>query len=288
MSANPTPDSAWLFPVTAQDFEARVVNADVPVLIDFWAPWCGPCQQIAPVLDALVARYQGGLYVAKVNVDEEQALAAGFGVRSIPMLVLFHQGQVVETMVGLQPEQQLADIIDRYVGGPPAADTGIANTLPADDPATAVAMLRDALDKEGPQPHLIAELARTELALGEVDAATATVARLPDDTEETAELQQLKLQLDFASRAAELPEPAALMETLNAREDAQARYQLAIHQAAAGATDDALLSLMTVLRIDMGFADGAAKATLLQVFELAGGSDPSVQQTRRQLASLLH
>ncbi|MEL6199757.1 MAG: thioredoxin, partial [Pseudomonadota bacterium] len=112
-------DSNWVFDVTAGDFDARVAKADVPVVVDFWAEWCGPCKQIAPILDSLASQYAGRLHVAKVNVDQETTLASGFGVRSIPYLVVFKDGKVVEELVGVQPEAELKRILDKHVDTAP-------------------------------------------------------------------------------------------------------------------------------------------------------------------------
>ncbi|MEL6870286.1 MAG: thioredoxin [Pseudomonadota bacterium] len=279
-----------LFDVTVSEFDARVAQADVPVLVDFWAPWCGPCQHIAPILESLVARYAGQLRVAKVNVDEESQLAAAFNVRSIPMLVLFHQGKVVEQIIGLQPEQELVSLIDKYVtpdGGSP--DTGAQVAAAHDDPRAALSQLREALAGDPDNPSILADIARTEFSLGELDATTTTLAQLPADAIAEQGLEPLQLQLAMAQLASDFDTSDALQSAVDSNPaDATSRYQLAIRRAVEQDHDAAIEHLFGVLQSDMNFADGQARQSLLGVFDILGGADQRVQQARRRLSSMLH
>lgn len=201
---SPDETNPWVFDVTAQDFEARVVNAQVPVLIDFWAPWCGPCQQIAPMLESLTARYQGKFVVAKVNVDEEQALAGAFGVRSIPMLVLFHAGQPVEQIIGLQPEQELVRVIEPYLSAAePEAPEANNEALLAGDHETAHQQLLEALAQDPDNASLKIDLARTELALRHFDAAFDRLGDLPDEQDRSPEVGALRAEIAINRDAAD-------------------------------------------------------------------------------------
>ncbi|MEO0574466.1 MAG: thioredoxin [Pseudomonadota bacterium] len=290
MSTAVQSETPLLFDVTARDFDDQVAQAPVPVLVDFWAPWCGPCQHIAPILESLVDRYQGRLRVAKVNVDEEGTLAAGFNVRSIPTLVLFHDGKVVEQIIGLQPEAELIKLIDKYVEtAPDGMKTAVQDVLLNDDQESALAMLREALQAEPGNAGIIADIARAEFALGRFDDAHATLSTLPKAVDEAPDVQVFRQQLAFALQAQALPDMQTLKDTLaDDDNDNDARYALALRQAGDQKYSDAMPHLLTLLGRDIGFADGQARITLISIFDILGGADERVQQYRRQLSSLLN
>lgn len=290
MTIPATDNTPLLFDVTARDFDDLVAQAAVPVLVDFWAPWCGPCQHIAPILESLVERYDGRLRVAKVNVDEEGTLAAGFNVRSIPMLVLFHDGKVVEQIIGLQPEAELVKIVDKYVAkAPDGMKTAVQDALLNDDHEQALATLKDALAAEPGNPGIIADIARAQFALEHYDAARQTLESLPKSVDDAPDLEILRQQLALAAQAQGLPDADTLRATLADNEaDQHARYDLALRQAADRQYTEAMPHLLTVLGQDVGFADGQARITLLSIFNILGSADERVQQYRRQLSSLLN
>lgn len=279
-----------LFDVTAHDFDDRVAKAAVPVLVDFWAPWCGPCQHIAPILESLVERYQGRLQVAKVNVDEEGTLAAGFNVRSIPMLVLFHEGKVVEQIIGLQPEQELVKLIDKYVANAPNdIDTAVQDTSTPHDQQTALAMLENALEAEPDNAGILADIARTHAALGNIDSAQQALKALPGDAAQAPDIVILKQELALAAQAASLPATDALQAAVDQSPDNnQARFDRALRHAADREYSDAMNQLMTILSRDLAFSEGKARGTLLSIFDILGTSDADVQKHRRALSTLLN
>ena len=265
-----------VFDATAENFESMVVNAQVPVLVDFWAPWCGPCQQITPMLNSLADLYQGRFKVAKVNVDEENALAGAFGVRSIPMLVLFHQKQAVEQIVGLQPEQALVQLIDKYVA--PAGDNlrqATQDAVLSGDDASARDMLLEALAADPENGAIKVDLASAEMALGEYDTALGRLTDLPQEIESSPDVRTLVAELGLLSEASRLessdtPLARALAEA--ARKD----YEASI---------DALLEIIRTKNAD---DSGSAKANLFRIFDLLGSADDRVQTGRRALANLLN
>lgn len=275
LDANTSSDP-WVFDVTARDFDERVAKSSVPVMVDFWAPWCGPCQQIAPMLDNIAQRYQGRFHVAKVNVDEETTLATGFGVRSIPMLVLFANGQVVETIVGLQPEQELIRLIEPHVArAPNSLRKATQDALLSGDHASALTLLEQALAQEPENGAIRVDLARCELALGNHEEALGRLKALPDDIESSRDVQALRVEITLARDAVALQQTdSPLAPALKLAADRQF-----------GAAIDALLAQSTqsdeALRTD-------AKQHLIRIFDLLGSADERVQQGRRALASLLN
>ncbi|MEL7025354.1 MAG: thioredoxin [Pseudomonadota bacterium] len=271
-----TGTNSWIFDITAQEFEARVVNSDVPVLIDFWAPWCGPCQQIAPMLDNLTERYAGKLLVAKVNVDEEQALAGAFGVRSIPMLVLFHGGQPVEQIIGLQPEQELVRLIEPYVSSDePVAPVADNAALSDGDHEAAHQQLMEALAQDPENATIKIDLARTELALGQFESALTRLGELPDEEDRSEPVSKLRAEIALRRDAASDGEvPEAIQEAL----------RTALDDDHASAIDE-LLALFSAGTKD---ERPEIRQHLFHLFDYLGSGDERVQQGRRKLTSLIY
>ncbi len=288
MQANEHND--WIFDVTASDFDARVVKAEVPVLVDFWAPWCGPCKQIAPMLESLAARYAGRLHIAKVNVDEESTLASGFNVRSIPMLALFSGGKLVEQVVGVQPETALSELIDKHVSKAPGGlRNAVQDALAAGDHQGALLLLEQAQQDEPEDAGIMTDIARCQLALDLLDEATASLAGLPANIAASHEIITLKNEIALAKSASELRSPAELEQLLAAQPN-DLSLQLELAQAAAAQRDysKALELFMSVMKTDREFRDGAGREGLLVLFDILGSSDERVQTYRRQMATLLH
>ena len=271
-----TGTNSWIFDITAQEFEARVVNSDVPVLIDFWAPWCGPCQQIAPMLDNLTERYAGKLLVAKVNVDEEQALAGAFGVRSIPMLVLFHGGQPVEQIIGLQPEQELVRLIEPYVSSDePVAPVADNAALSDGDHEAAHQQLMEALAQDPENATIKIDLARTELALGQFESALTRLGELPDEEDRSEPVSKLRAEIALRRDAASDGEvPEAIQEAL----------RTALDDDHASAIDE-LLALFSAGTKD---ERPEIRQHLFHLFDYLGSGDERGQQGRRKLTSLIY
>lgn len=280
----------WIFDVTASDFDQRVAKSDVPVLVDFWAPWCGPCRQIAPMLENLVERYAGRLHVAKVNVDEEATLAADLGVRSIPMLALFSGGKLVEQLVGVQPEKALVALIDRHTsqasdGHSPAVQAALS----ANDHEGALLLLQQALQKAPENDGIKVDIARSQLALGRLDDAEAVLAGLPVDIAASNEVSTLQHEIMLARGAQGLRDLTTLRKLVaEAPDDLRLKLELAHAGAAARDYSVALEQFLAVLQADRNFDDGAARKGLLAVFDILGSADERVQLYRRRMASLLN
>lgn len=256
---------------TAANFMSAVVEPsnETPVLIDFWAPWCGPCKSLMPLLDRLADDYGGRFILAKVNTDEEPQLAGHFQVRSIPTVMLVHRGEVVDQFVGLQPESAIREMLDRHVA-------------PADETARA--------DAPGPaqdeRPDLVAQRA---LDRRDTAGAATALAALEAERADHPLLPTLRARLAFVEEANAHPDVMALRQALEANPaDVAARHSLAAHHAIVADYGTALAEWLEVMRRDRKFGDDAGRRSLLQAFDVLGDQDPLVAQYRRRMANLLH
>jgi putative thioredoxin len=256
-------DAPYKVVATEQNFAQAVIEASAqqPVLVDFWAPWCGPCRTLMPMLDRIADDYGGRFTLAKVNTDEAQGIAGHFGIRSIPTVMLFHRGQVVEQFVGVQPEAAIRAMLDKHLGGATEPD----ETRALLDQAATQLERRDA--------------ARAAEAIRQVEAAT------PDHPA----LGLLRAQLAFVEAANALPDVQALRARLDRDPaDHAARHALAAHHALAGDYATALAEWLELMRRDRRFGDDVARRSLLMAFAALGEGDELVLATRRRMASLLH
>lgn len=259
---------------TAQNFMTSVVEASnqVPVLVDFWAPWCGPCKSLAPLLDRIAEDYGGRFILAKVNTEEEQQLASHFQVRSIPMVLLIHHGEVVDQFVGALPESEIRAFLDRHLAqaeGTPEPEAASASQEAAPErPEVLASRLLDQRDAEG--------------AAAAIDTLAAANAEHPL-------VQPLRARLAFVQLANANPDATALREAL-ARDPANsaARHALGAHYALVWDFDTALAEWLELMRRDRKFGDEAGRRCLLQAFDVLGEQDPLVAVYRRRMASLLH
>ena len=290
-------DSNYVRDVSGNAFQAQVIekSRDVLVLVDFWAPWCGPCRALAPVLQRLADSYAGKLLVAKVNTDVEQALAVQYQIRGIPAVKLFRNGGVVGEFVGVQPESVIKSLIDRFI--PDEVDELIqkSSTLLNDgDSAQAEALLRGALARETPDDRVKLELAKL---LG--DDPTANGARIkearalldslsPASAEGTA-IAALKVRLDLLDAALKAPPSPDLERAIEATPgDSMARYQLAARLFVTGDYGSAMDQLLDIVRRDRTFRDDIARTTLVGIFQVLGQQHPLSIKYRTQLARALN
>ena len=260
-------ESPYKIAATLENFVPKVVEASAaqPVLVDFWAPWCGPCRQLMPMLDRIADDYAGRFVLAKVNTDEQQQVAAHFGIRSIPTVMLFHQGKAVEQFAGVQPEHVIRALLDKYVG-PAAPEAGQADRPPG-----------------------LAETAARQLAARDTAGASATLAQIAAQDPEDKQLKPLQTRLALAEAAVARPDLAALRAALDRDPaDHAARHAVAAHHALAGDYATAFAEWLELMRRDRRYGDDLARRSLLAVFDLPDPAEELVMSYRRRMASLLH
>lgn len=269
------------------DFQQAVLDESMhrPVLVDFWAPWCGPCKSLKPVLEKLAAEYGGKFLLAKINSDDNQELAVRYGVRGIPSVKAFIDGEPVDEFSGALPESEVRAFLDRLVPGPADELRAAAAELRlAGDDAAALQKLAEA-SKIAPD-HLGVRLDAAEimLDLGEADEASRLIASVADDVD--PRVPQLKARLQFMGVAG--GDEAALTARVAADEnDLEARLKLAHLLVAAGRYEAGMDQLLEIVRRDRGFGDDIGRKTLLSVFDLLGGGE-LLSRYRRLLASALY
>ena len=288
--------SSYVFDVTQHNFATVVVENSqrVPVLVDFWADWCQPCKTLTPLLTKLAQDYRGGFILAKVNADAEQALAGHFRVRSLPTVMVVWQGQIVDQLVGVQPESAYRQVIDQ-LQGPPAGGGGdpileqVELLWERGRQKQAVDLLREALKEEPDSGELKIALAGKLLQLDRGEEAKNLLQSLPAEERERQPASGLLARLQFADLAEGAPDLATLQKKVSAQpDDHAARRQLAIRYVLAGDPEAALEQFMELLRRAPQFEDGAGRKGLIAIFEMLGNEDPLVITYRRRLFSLLH
>ena len=277
--------------VTAENFEQVVIHGSMerPVLVDFWASWCQPCQMLMPVLAKLAEEYQGRFILAKVNTEEQQAVAAQFGIRSIPDVRLFHGGREVDGFTGALPESAIREFLDKHI--PRESDSTVEQAmqaLAAGDTASAITALEAAAAADPDNPRIPVALAQTHITAGDWEAAKAALDRLPASEQDQPEVARLLGQLHFASEAPPAQDLPELETRLAADEnDSEARYRLAMGLVLQQRFEQAIEHLLTLMRKDRQYGDDAARKALLRLFDMLGG-DPLAQDGRRRLFNLMH
>ena len=283
-------DSQFIIDVTRDNYQ-QVMEASfkVPVLIDFWASWCQPCQVLMPVLARLAEEYQGKFLLGKLNTEEEQEIAAQFGIRSIPNVKLFRNGQPVDEFMGALPEGEVRQFLDRHVARESDLQVAAAREqLAAGNVAGAIVLLDEAREADPGNARVTLALAEAQVASGDIAAAEATLDSLPPSELDKPEVASLRSHLYFEGQVAEAPATPELAAKLEANpDDHEARFQLALRKVVEQDYDAAIELLLELMQKDRSFGDDAARNGLLKVFELLG-DDPRVGQYRRRMASLLH
>lgn len=282
-----------------QAFKADVIDASmqVPVIVDFWAPWCGPCKQLGPLLEKAVKEARGAVRMVKINVDENQALAGQLRIQSIPAVFAFFQGRPVDAFQGAQPESQIKQFVARLAklaGEMPASPVDEAHehaeaALEAGDHATALDIFSQILEHEPENLKAISGTVRCLIALGELDQAADFLSRTPKDKQNDPAISAAKAQLDVALAG---QKAAGQSDALQARvhanpKDHDARVELAQALFATGDKEGAVDQLLESIRINRAHNEEAARKQLVTFFEAMGPTDPLTLSARRRLSSLL-
>ena len=282
----------YSFDVSEENFSQYVLenSRQVPVLVDFWAPWCGPCQTLMPLLSALAQEYAGAFLLAKVNIDEQPALATQFGVRSVPTVKLIRHGEAVDEFLGALPESQIRAFIEQYVEREsdrqmPAILEGFA----AGQHEQALTQLQQLRQLEPDNLQLLLCESEFLTRLQRYDEAKALLDGLPANQAVDEEVMAAKSRLQLSMAAEGAPAEVELLKQLEADPNQhQARLQLAHRYSGEGRFDAALEQYLELLKRAPQFEDGAARKGMLMVFELLGGQGELVSRYRRQMFTALH
>jgi putative thioredoxin len=281
---------------TQENFSRDVIDAshEAPVLVDFWAPWCGPCRTLSPLLATIETEFKGRLKVVKVNVDENQELSARFGVRSIPFVVAFVAGEAVDSFVGVLPAGSLRDFVGRLLPDPAETQRRkAAALLQAGDAAGAASALRAALaldpDRDATRIDLARLLLEHSTGPGRLEEASACLAGVSASGKLESSWLALNARLHSESRAAELPAVEVLQQRIAASpDDLQARLDLADALLARQDYEPALEQLLAIVERDRAFGDDIGRRRMLSVFDLAAGQPQVVSSYRRRLSAVLN
>lgn len=287
-------DTPYIFDATALDFDQSVIQNSFhkPVLVDFWAEWCAPCKALMPLLAQIAESYRGELLLAKVNCDVEQDIVMRFGIRSLPTVVLFKDGQPVDGFAGAQPESQIRAMLAPHVAepAPEAADPMEAAQALFDDGriGDAEAVLKQLLGEDNSNAPALILYARCLAERGELGEAQLVLDAVKGDEHRQA-LAGARAQLAFLRQVNDLPEAATLKSRLaqDAGDD-EASYQLAIHQLARQQYEPALDALLRLFVRNRNYGEGLPHKTLLQVFDLLGNDHPLVTTYRRKLYQAIY
>ena len=296
LNAAPAQAPSPIKDTTEATFMADVIDASmqVPVIVDFWAPWCGPCKTLGPALEKAVTETRGKVRMVKIDVDQNQRIAAQMRVQSIPAVFAFFKGQPVDGFMGAQSPAQIKQFIDRLVeasGGNAGLEEAIAMAeemlaegAASDAAQTFAAILAEA---EG-NPAALGGLARAYLALGALDQARAILDLAPKDKANDPAILAARAQLELAGTGADAGEVAALAQAVE-RDPAnhQARFDLADALIAKGDAEGAITELLELFRRDREWNEGAAKARLFTLFDSLGPKNPAVLKGRRSLSSMI-
>ena len=286
--------------VSLANFMAEVIEAskDKIVVVDFWAPWCGPCKQLGPALEKVVRSYKGAVRMAKIDIDKNPEIAQQMRIQSIPAVFAFFRGQPIDGFMGAQPEAQLKSWLERLVkatGANPGEAPGLevalgqaADFLAKGDVATAQSIYADILDMEPANAAAYGGLLRCLIALGDMDRAKKMLGTAPPEIAKDKALDAARAAIELAEQAGAGSSTAELEAKLVQNPaDHQARFDLALAHYAAGQKEQAVDQLLELVRRDRAWNEQAARKQLVKLFEAFGPTDPLTIAARKRLSSIL-
>jgi len=280
---------------TTQTFVKDVIEESKrqPVLIDFWAPWCGPCKQLTPILEKAVKAAKGKVKLVKMNIDEHPAIPGQMGIQSIPAVIAFVNGQPADGFMGALPESQVMAFLERLtkekIG---AGDKDLLNAaeeaLTKKDYATAASIYAQVLDEDGASIPALAGLARCYVATGAIDQAKQTLAMVPEGKRNDTAVAAARAAIELAEQSQSLGPVDELEQKVTANPaDHQARFDLAVALNAKGSREAALDHLMEIVKRDRKWNDDGARKQLVQFFDAWGPTDEATISGRKRLSSIL-
>lgn len=277
-----------VFDATTETFEADVLrkSLEVPVLVDFWATWCGPCKTLGPILEKLAGEYNGAFLLAKVDVDKEQQIAAAFQIRSVPTVFLVKDGQLVDGFPGALPEGQLREFLASHGVLPAEAADAPVVDAPL-DPQAQVAALREAVAADPDKDELKLDLVLALLKTGEATEAERLLDALPANLATDDRAVKARARLGFAAALKDAPSVDALRAAVTANaDDLRARHLLGVRALVEGDSEAALEQFLEMLKRDRAYEEGLARKSLIDAFRVIE-DEALVSQYRRKMSSLL-
>ncbi|MSP41154.1 MAG: thioredoxin [Deltaproteobacteria bacterium] len=279
----------WTVDVTEESFEAEVLarSTEVPVLVDFWAEWCGPCKVLGPVLEKLAGEYAGGFILAKVNVDENPQLATAFGIQGIPAVKLFRDGDLASEFTGALPEPTLREFLTKFLPSSADKEALAAAELEAEGKVDeAKAVYQAILAGDANHGKALLGLGRLAMIGGDRDGAMNYLERIPLIAAERKEADRLLARINLQAGAS--ANESVLREKIKADpKDMEARFELAQSLAGVEKYQEALIEFLAIVKADRKFKDDGARKAMVQVFEVLGPEDPLTDQFRSELAAVL-
>ena len=279
---------------TDQSFMADVIepSREVPVLVDFWAPWCGPCRQLGPTIERAVAKAGGKVKLVKVNIDENPGVAGQLRIQSIPAVIAFKDGQPVDGFMGALPESQVNDFISRMTGEVSEEEVSALveraqNALDQGDFGGAAQDFATALQMDKDNADAIAGMARVYLASGDAVQAKALLDNVPDTLRSAPAIAAVRASMELAGEAQDAPDLDAAEDAVQSSPNAQTWYELGRARLGAGDMEGAADALLESIALDREHDDAAARQLLLRVFDSAGAGSDLAKNGRRRLSSIL-
>ena len=297
-AAAPAAAGSYIKDTTTANFTKDVIedSRNQPVLVDFWAPWCGPCKQLTPVLEKVVNEAQGRVKLVKMNIDDHPSIAGQLGIQSIPAVIAFVGGRPADGFMGAVPESQVRQFIDR-LAGPAGADQAAeieavleeaAGLLTSGDVNGAAQLYGAVMQADPENAKALAGMAECMIAANQHERAREALTDLPEELSKDAAIQAVLKKLDQIEEARKLGDPFALEQQLSGNpDDHEARMKLAKIRNVEGRRNEAAEHLLTIMRKDRTFDDDGARRQLLQFFEVWGFKDPATVAARRKLSAML-